>query len=46
MSVQCKKCEFAIKVGNKTKCVRWINGGFVNSKKQRLCACYVKRIIK
>ena len=44
MSVQCKNCAYALRKGSNTLCIRWKNGGFVNSKKQRLCAGYEKEI--
>lgn len=41
MSVQCKNCVNALKIGTKTKCIACKNGGFVNPKKQRLCTRYI-----
>lgn len=45
MSVQCKNCAKSIKIGTKTKCLAWVNMGYVNIKKQRLCRLYIKKLI-
>lgn len=48
MSVQCKNCENGIKLDTQIKCIAWVNGGFVNGKKQRNCSRYLNktRIVK